>query len=109
LAGFEMQQGRIGEQTGQDGGGWCRDESGLLLPWTRSLGPRSVRVPTVAGLSRMGMKIYTVGARRMPRYFRVAYHQKWARTEVPWQQYPKPLPPATLKPSTSPSTVFLAC
>src|SRR6267143_6779612 len=46
----------------------------------RSLGPRSVRGPTVAGLSRMGMKIYTVGARRMPRYFRVVYHQKWPRT-----------------------------
>src|SRR5712691_13044881 len=48
----------------------------------RSLGPRSVRVPTVAGLSRMGMKIYTVGARRMPRYFRVVYHQKWPRTHL---------------------------
>src|SRR5215510_7059997 len=46
----------------------------------RSLGPRSVRVPTVSGLSRRGMKIYTVEARRMPRYFRVSYHQKWPRT-----------------------------
>src|SRR5438128_2486723 len=48
----------------------------------RSLGSRSVRVPTVAGLSRMGMKIYTVGARRMPSYFRVVYHQKWPRTQI---------------------------
>src|SRR5262245_54571781 len=46
----------------------------------RSLGPRSVRVPIVSGLSLMGMKIYTVEARRMPRYFRVSYHQKWPRT-----------------------------
>ena len=30
----------------------------------------------------MGMKIYTVEAHRMPRYARVAYHQKWARTQV---------------------------
>src|SRR5207302_3199181 len=71
--------------------GWCRDESGLLLPWMRSLGPRSVRVPTVAGLSRMGMKIYTVGARRMPSYFRVVYHQKWPRTHKSCQTTIRPI------------------
>jgi hypothetical protein len=33
-------------------------------------------------LSFMGMKIYKVEAHRMPRYARVSYHQKWARTHI---------------------------
>ncbi len=45
-----------------------------------SLRQRRVRVPTVSGLSLMGMKIYTVESRRMPSYSRVLYHQKWPRT-----------------------------
>src|SRR6266851_8758869 len=60
LAGLEAQRGRIGQQTGQDGRGWCRDESGLLLLLMMSLGQRSVCVPTASGWSRMDMKIYTV-------------------------------------------------
>src|SRR5262249_42487515 len=56
----------------------------------RSLGPRSVRGPTVSGLSLMGMKIYTVEARRMPRYFRVSYHQKGPRTHESCQTTREP-------------------
>src|SRR5215510_1580868 len=36
--------------------------------------------PPYQGGHAGGMKIYTVEARRMPRYFRVSYHQKWPRT-----------------------------
>jgi hypothetical protein len=60
LTRLEAQRGRIGQQTGQDGRGWCRDESGLLLLLMMSLGQRSVCVPTASGCSRMDMKIYTV-------------------------------------------------
>jgi hypothetical protein len=45
----EAPRGRLGQQTGQDGRGWCREESGLLLPSLMSLGPRRVCVPTASG------------------------------------------------------------
>ena len=60
LTRLEAQRGRIGQQTGQDGRGWCRDESGLLLLLMMSLGQRRGCVPTASGWSRMDMKIYTV-------------------------------------------------
>jgi hypothetical protein len=60
LTRLEAQGGRIGQQTGQDGRGWCRDESGLLLLLMMSLGQRRVCVSTASGWSRMDMKIYTV-------------------------------------------------
>src|SRR4030095_11310593 len=82
LAGLEAQHGRIGSQAGKEGVQGCRDESGLLLPGMRSLGPRTLRGPTVSGLSLMGMKIYTVEAHRMPRYARVVYHQKRPRAQI---------------------------
>ena len=60
LTRLEAQRGGIGQQTGQDGRSWCRDESGLLLPARLSLGQRRVCVPTASGWSRMDMKIYKV-------------------------------------------------
>src|SRR5215470_2411345 len=64
----------------QDGCGWCRDESGLLLPSRMSLGPRRVCVPTASGWSCVSREIYKVEQRKIPRYSRVLYHQKGTRT-----------------------------
>ena len=48
LTRLEAQCGRIGQQTGQDGCGWCRDESRFLLPSMLAVRPWSARVPTAA-------------------------------------------------------------
>ena len=77
---LEVQHGGLREQTSQDGCGWCRDASGLLLPLRMSLGQRSVCVPIASAWSRMGREIYKVEPRRMPRYSRASYHQKGPRT-----------------------------
>src|SRR5215470_820465 len=66
----------------QDGCGWCRDESGLLLPSRMSLGQRRVWVPTASGWSCVSREIYKVEQRKIPRYSRVSYHQKGTRTQV---------------------------
>src|SRR5215470_4310233 len=42
----------------------------------------SVSPHKASGLSCKGMKIYKVESRRMPRYFRVSYHQNGARTHL---------------------------
>src|SRR5882724_12393649 len=59
----------------------------------RSLGQRSVRVPTVSEWSRRGMKIYKIDSRQMPRYFRVSYHQKRPRTHFCREQLKMSLSP----------------
>ena len=56
LTHLEVQRGRIGQQAGQDGGGRCRDESGLLLPLRMSLGQRGVCIPIASGWLRMSRK-----------------------------------------------------
>jgi hypothetical protein len=60
LARLEAQPRGIRSQAGKDGRGWCRDESGLLLPAIMSLGQRSVCVPLASGWSRVGREIYKV-------------------------------------------------
>src|SRR5215831_20070415 len=80
--GLEAQRGGIRQQTRQDGGGWCRDESGLLLPSRMSLGQRRVCVPTASGWSCVSKEIYKVEQRKIPRYSRVLYHQKGTRTPM---------------------------
>ena len=57
---LEAQRGGIREQASQDGGGRCRDESRFLLPSMLAVRPRSVRVPTAARWSHIGMEMYKV-------------------------------------------------
>jgi hypothetical protein len=66
-------------QTGQDGRGWWRDEGRLLLLCRRSLRQRRGCGPTASDGLRMALGERDTGAsRRMPRDFRVSYHQKRA-------------------------------
>src|SRR2546423_15719076 len=47
-----------------------------------SLEQREVCIPPASGWSRMGIEIYKVKPRRMPRYSRMSYHQKGPRTQI---------------------------
>jgi hypothetical protein len=46
---LKAQERGIRYQAGKDSRGWCRDESGLLLPSRMSLGQREVCIPTASG------------------------------------------------------------
>ena len=68
---LKAQERGLRYQAGKDRRGWCRDESGLLLPSRMSLEQREVCIPTASGESRMSGERYKVEQRRMPRYSRV--------------------------------------
>ena len=76
LTHLEVQRGRIGQQAGQDGESLSRDESGFLLPITRSLEPHRQGIPQAAAQWRVGLSTSERQLHRGTAYDRVPYHQK---------------------------------